>query len=150
MLKYLAVTTFDIMDSGTSPWETFGVLKMNGDHLENNNSLRKPKSKHSTRPLPVQKCKYGPCYHHHAGSCNFNQSRTEALPVGRTRTAVGRGGRGHQDQARRQTGSQPPILLILCHKLHDQEEFWGWFEKSRSPWLPLRYSPDILTKISQF
>ena len=40
-------------------------------------------SKHSIRPLLVQKCKC-PCCRHRACSCNFNQSRAEALPVARS------------------------------------------------------------------
>ena len=51
------------------------------------NSLQKPQSKHKTRLLLVQRCKYRPCYRHRTGSCNFNQSRTEALPVARSRAA---------------------------------------------------------------
>ena len=37
-------------------------------------------SKHSTRPLLVQTCKCT-CYLHRAGSCKFNQSRAQAVPV---------------------------------------------------------------------
>ena len=63
------------------PGKLHGCWKRTENFWLNNDSLRKPKSKYSTCLLLVQKCKY-PSYHiHRAGSCNFNQSRAEAVSL---------------------------------------------------------------------
>ena len=96
-------------------WKRMAIIWKTPIHSER-------QSKHSTRSLLVQKCKYRPCHHHHAGSCNLNQSLTEALPVGPSRAAAWRGGRRHRDHARLQTGSRR-----VCIKV----EGWGFRVEGR-------------------
>ena len=61
-------------------------------------------SKHATASASGTKMQIS-CYHQRASSCNFNQSRTEALPVARSR-AVGEGREGEpRSSTQSSTGS---------------------------------------------
>ena len=74
-------------DDGTSPWVTLRLFNLTViDHLKGINSLRKPAIK-TFDPSASGKKMQMYSFHHRVGSCNFNQSRAEALPVACSRAA---------------------------------------------------------------
>ena len=119
----------DITAGGNSPWKTSRVLKKNGHNLETDEFTPK------TGDQNIQSAASGTkmlmfLLLHRAGSCNFNQSQAEALPMGRVHAQLGRGGRctkvknsvlhalprSRADEAKLHARKQPRLKTILSVK----------------------------------
>ena len=112
VVKYLAKTPSNVKDGGTPSGLLQACWKPTTTIWKTVNTLRKPQSKHSTRLLLAQKCKYRLCYNHRTGSCNFTQSRTEVLRVARSRAA----GEGREGAPR----SIAPVEWFIISHFRDQ------------------------------